>query len=121
MSRVNEILYEGKKILFVDYNGIGPAQIDDILAEARTHISSAPHQSVLLLSDFNDVSYDKDSTQKMKEFSQANTPYVKASAVVGISGLKKIIYNAVVKATGRNIQLFNTLEEAKQWLLTQAD
>jgi len=70
MSRVNEIEYEGKKILFVDYNGIGPADIDAILAEARALISSAPENSVLLFSDFNDVRYDKDSTQKMKEFSR---------------------------------------------------
>ena len=40
------------------------------------------------------------SVEEMKHYSAFNTPFVKASAVVGISGLARIIYDAAVKVIG---------------------
>jgi hypothetical protein len=54
----------------------------------------------------------------MKEFTKHNKPYVKASAVVGISGIKKIIFHAVMLFSGRKIHACDTLEQAKDWLAT---
>jgi len=52
----------------------------------------------------------------MKEFVIHNKPYVVASAVVGVTGLKQIIYNAVMKFSGRKLTAFDSLAEAKDWL-----
>jgi hypothetical protein len=43
-------------------------------------------------------------------------PYVKASAVAGITGLKKIIYDAVLMFSKRNISTFDSIDSAKEWL-----
>jgi len=45
-----------------------------------------------------------------------NKPYVVAAAVVGVTGLKQIIYNAVMKFSGRKLTAFDSLAEAKDWL-----
>jgi hypothetical protein len=55
----------------------------------------------------------------MKRYSAANTPFVKASVVVGIGGLKRVLYQAVVKLSGRNIATLDTVDEAKDWLAAQ--
>lgn len=119
MSRVTSISHKGQSILFVDYSNVGPADLDDILSQARPMIDASQPNSVRLLSDFTQVTYDKEATAKMKKFAQLNTPYIKASAIVGITGLKKVIYTGVVRATGRNIHLCKTLDEAKDWLASQ--
>ena len=41
---------------------------------------------------------------------------VTASAVVGVAGLKKIVYDAVIRFSGRQIATFDTVEQAKGWL-----
>jgi hypothetical protein len=55
----------------------------------------------------------------MKEYAQHNTPYVKASAVVGISGWSKIILIAIKTVTGRDFYLADSMEEAQEWLINQ--
>ena len=55
----------------------------------------------------------------MKEFVHANKPHVRAAAVVGIDGLKKIVYEAVMRFSGRNVPVFPDLETAKDWLVAQ--
>ena len=53
----------------------------------------------------------------MKQFSAHNKPYVKAAAVVGITGLKKIIFGAVMAFSRRNLESFEDMEQAKRWLV----
>jgi hypothetical protein len=55
----------------------------------------------------------------MKEFTKANTPYIKAAAVVGISGLLEVAMSAVAKFSGRSFISFKTRSEAVEWLLKQ--
>ncbi|QTA85302.1 STAS domain-containing protein [Desulfonema magnum] len=42
---------------------------------------------------------------------------VKAAAVVGIRGLQEILFNGVLRFTKRKMRLFNSIEEAKDWLV----
>ena len=119
MSRIQNINYMGKSILFMDYKGIETTEVDGLLAESRPIIDAAPPKSLLLLSDFTDANYDTAITGKVRKFAETNTPYVKASALVGITGIKKIIYNGVVRFTGRKMQICENLEEAKKWLVAQ--
>jgi hypothetical protein len=47
----------------------------------------------------------------------ANAPYVRRAAVIGITGLQRLIYEAVQKFSQRNIPLFDSREEALAWLV----
>jgi hypothetical protein len=38
---------------------------------------------------------------------------------VGVTGLKQVLLNAVIKLSGRKLTAFNTLAEAKDWLSAQ--
>lgn len=118
-GKVNFITHKGKEILFLDYAGSGPADILAIIDEGKKAVSSRPEKAVMTLSDFTDVRFDESTSSAIKEFTAHNKPYVRAGAVVGVTGLKRIIFEAAMKFSGRRLSTFSTIDEAKDWLATQ--
>ncbi len=55
----------------------------------------------------------------LREPLSANKPYVQAGAVVGLSGLQRVVYMAVTQLTGRRLPTLRTQDEAKEWLVPQ--
>jgi len=120
MERVTFIEHKGKKILLEDFSGITPGEeFYEALEQARKTIHSQPENSVLALFDATDGYFDQDVMNKMKEFTTSNKPYMKAVAVVGITGLLKIALMTVSKFSGRDFKTFNTREAALEWLVAQ--
>jgi hypothetical protein len=89
------------------------------LAQAEAYVRTRPPGSVLLLTDVSDLRYDVHGVEAMKNFSSAVTPHIKASCVVGISGVKSVIYRSILRVTGRKIPLFESRGGALDWLAAQ--
>ncbi len=119
MERVQFIEHKGKKILHLNFSYCKPDDILSIIDKAKTVIGKQTQKSVYVLTDVTEAGFNSKVSDSMKDFVNHNKPFVAASAVVGVTGLKQIIYNAVMKFSGRNLMVFNTLEEAKNWLATQ--
>ena len=120
MERIRFIEHRGKRILLIDYSGI--RRTDEAIAtieHVRAFVARQPPRSLLLLSDVKDTHYNSAVLQKMKELAAANEPFVKASAVVGMSGLHRIAYQGVILLTRRKVQTFDTRDEAMDWLAEQ--
>jgi hypothetical protein len=87
------ITHRGKRILYSDYTQYS---IDDFsalkaeLASVEAEICTQPEGSVLLITD-----------------------------VTGITRLKKILFDAVVKFSGQNAKAFDDLDKGKDWLAGQ--
>lgn len=116
-KRVRFITHEGKDILFLNFSNCKADEVVTTIHHAKQIISSRPENSLLTLTDVTDARFNEEVGQSMKEFTAHNKPYVKASAVVGITGLKRIIFSAVVRFSQRNITAFDDIEEAKSWLV----
>lgn len=120
MSRIRFIKHKDKDILLEDFSGLLPGhEYVVLLEEARRLIHSRPEGSVLALFDASDAMFDDDVIGRMKEFTTSNKPYIKTSAVVGITGLRRIALTAVSKFSGRDFKVFDTREEALDWLAEQ--
>jgi hypothetical protein len=119
MERVRFIEHKGKKILHLDFAHAKSDEVLRIIEEARPTIAAQPPKSVFTLTDVTDSGFNSQVSDAMKEFVAHNKPYVAASAVVGVTGLKQIIFNAVMKFSGRQLHAFNSLAEAKEWLAKQ--
>ena len=78
-----------------------------------------PLKSLRLLTDVTQTHYTTEAVNVLKEFSKATTPYMKASAVVGVTGVKWIIVQSLIKLTGRDIKLFDTRKNAREWMAGQ--
>ena len=113
MDRVSFTQYQGKKILIEDFSGLrpGPEFLDTIKA-AQTAITSQPPKSVLALLDASNANYNAEIMGAMKEFVQANTPYIKCVAVVGVTGLLSVALTTLSKAANRPFHSFAKIGRA---------
>ena len=119
MNRTRFVEHQGKKILHVDFSGCDKTTLAPAVEEAKTAIKLLPAASALLFTDVTNTEMSRQTSALIKDFSSHNTPFVAASAVAGVTGLKKLIYNTVMGLTGRSIALFDTIEQAKDWLVAQ--
>jgi hypothetical protein len=119
MERIQFIEHKGKKLLHLNFANCSPDEILAAIVKAKTAISSQPHRSVYTLTDVTDAGFNSKVSEALKEFVIHNKPYVVAAGVVGVTGLKQVIYNAVMKLSGRKLTAFDSLAEAKDWLAAQ--
>jgi hypothetical protein len=120
MERVGFIRHKDATILKVDLSH--PANVEEsltVIKQAKAIIATHPPKSLLILTDVTGTTFNTKAVEEMKRYSAFNTPFVKASAVIGISGLARIIYDAVVKVIGRTVVTFDTEAEALDWLARQ--
>ena len=82
-------------------------------------ICKEPESSVLLITDVTDAHYNPYVVNRLKENTKLTTPHMKAYAVVGITGLMRVVLHSVVMFTGQDIKMCDTIEEAKEWLVQQ--
>jgi hypothetical protein len=119
MKRVHLIQHRGKEILYLDFSNCNVNEVFEVIDTAKKVIRVQQQNSVLTLSNVTGTHYNRDAVQALKDFAHGNKPFVKAGAVIGIDGLKKILYDAVMKFTGRNLPAFDDFEKAKDWLVEQ--
>lgn len=119
MDRITFIEHRGKTILHLDFSHAGKADVLPIIERAKTTIAAQPPKSVFTLTDVTGTGFNVEISDAMKNFVAHNKPYVAASAVVGVTGLKQIIFNAVMTFSGRQLHAFDSLDKAKDWLATQ--
>ena len=76
-----------------------------------------PLNSILCIADVKEGKFNTEMTQQLKDFTKHNEPYIKMTTLVGVEGLKKVIYNGVLLFTKRkNLILKDTKEEALDYL-----
>lgn len=116
---VKFLKHKNAEMLEIDLNGANPTEILEAIKQAKEIIRKQPLSSMLILTNVTNANFNTDVIEGMKEFTSGNKPYVKASAIVGLSGLHKVIYTMVTKFSGRSIPTFDNIEEAKNWLATK--
>ncbi len=119
MDRISFITHDGKEMLLLDFSRLKAHEAIALIEPAKAVISSKPENSLLTLTDVTDVSFNDDLSQQMKAFTIHNKPYVRAAAVVGVTGLKRVIFNAVIAFSRRKLVTFDDRETAKKWLKEQ--
>ncbi|MDI9482659.1 MAG: hypothetical protein QM315_05695, partial [Bacillota bacterium] len=100
--------YEGNEILCLDISNStskDKEKIEEHVNLAKEAVKQYPPKSALMITNVTNTGFDSAVSSLIKEYAQHNTPYVKASALVGISGLQKVILTAVKKITGRDYYL----------------
>jgi hypothetical protein len=118
-DRIQFMQHKGKKILHLNFRAAKAEEVIEIIGKAKAVIGAQPERSVRTLTDVTDAAFNSRVSEAMKDFVNHNKRFVTASAVVGVTGLKQIIYNAVVKFSGRNLVAFDTIEQARDWLSGQ--
>ncbi len=119
-EHVRFIEYKGCQILLIDFEGCQPAETLERIRYARSVIGRQPLASTRTLTMVKNSRFNSQVSEAMKEYTAHNKPFVRAAAVVGLSGLQEIVYNVIIKLTGRNIATFADVASAKEFLASQA-
>ncbi len=76
-----------------------------------------PENSVLLLVDVRDTVGSAEAVQLLKNSTVRTKKHVRKTAVIGVSGYRKVLLDAINRFSGRNITAFDDLDAAKDWLV----
>jgi hypothetical protein len=113
---VRFIEHNGCPILLIDFQGCQPREFLERIRYARSVIGRQPKASIRTLTVVTDARFNRQVSDAMKEYAAHNKPYVRVAAVVGLSGLQEIVYNVIIKLTGRNMATFSDVAAAKDFL-----
>ena len=114
------IQHKGKRILYMDIAVQTTEELIDITERIKPVIEKEHPHSILCLCNVKGSRFNTEITQVLKEFTKHNEPYMYMTALLGVEGLKKVIYDAVLMFTRRkNLVLKNSREEALDWLAEQ--
>ncbi len=122
---MDEIKFEnfnGKEILYVDYSNCGKdtQKVIAILDEILRIYKENPTKAYLAVTNVQNFSFDTEVINKFKAVLPTTNQYIKHQAVIGINdAVRRFLYNSITKFTGTNAPIFDTKEEAMEWLVSQ--
>ncbi|MBR8534252.1 hypothetical protein KEM09_18665 [Carboxylicivirga mesophila] len=120
MRKPEIIHHDGKRIFYMDFTGIrSTPEVEALIKESKDYIRMQPEKSVITLTNIQGMHFNSEIKNAFSEFIGGNKAYVSHGAVVGLSGLQRIVYNGIMKITGRDIRSFETLDMAKDWLVSK--
>jgi hypothetical protein len=118
-GRVQFIRHAGHRILFINYAHCDASMLKAVAEEGHRVIAREKPGTVLTLNDVSGTVFDKESVAVLQAKVAENAAYVQRAAVVGISGLQRLIYESVQAFTRRRIPNFQTRQEALSWLVSE--
>ena len=111
------ISHRNISIVYIDFSGLRKEEeIYDAMENAQRFVRSHYSKSLYTLTNLSGMHFNTDVYTRFIEYAKGNTPYVKASAVVGMVGLMQIFYNSFLRLTGRKVKVCTTELEAKEYL-----
>jgi len=116
MERAQFVEHNSKRIFRMDCRNASLEEMNAVIEECIRQVRTQPEKSVLTLTIAGGSAFSGETIAKLKELARDNAPYVKAGAIVGVTGLYKVVFNAVAMFSKRRFYLFDTPEEAMDFL-----
>ncbi len=110
--------HKDKKILYIKYGSLSKEEMLDQVFKATKMIVDNKNMEILTLSDMRDCFVDEQFMETAKSQGKISLPLTKKAAIIGIFGVKKLLLNAYNAFASKPRVLFNTIEEAKDWLVS---
>lgn len=118
VERVRWIEHKGKKIIYHDLSNLHTDEAIKVLRQFEQLVmENKDNPELVSLTDFTDALIFGDAFDEVKRIAKLVRPILKKRAVIGITGVKKVLYKAAnIFASGAPSKMFNTMEEAKDYL-----
>ena len=116
------IEYKGQSIYYVDYSNIKTnEEFMAVIKQSnsfREKVRSEGKKDLLMLVDISGSFVYGDVLTEIKKAGKITKELTLKEAVVGISGGKKILLRIVQSFTNMNLKVFDSIDEAKDWLVS---
>ena len=94
-----------------------PQSALDAFRDARALMKVQPRDgSVLVLTDVTGSTFNQTVVDQIRELAVHHKPWVKASALFGLTPIMRVICRALLRLTGRDIRVFETRAQALDYL-----
>lgn len=105
--------------LLCDFAGLDGDALQTEIKESDALIMAQPLNSVLVLADLCGIALSGNSLSLFIDTIPRGQKFVRKTAVLGVSGHKKMLFDAVLHITkADNMMIFDDLEKAKDWLVS---
>lgn len=116
---IKQVEYKGKTILYLDYRGLNTFEEQVKIIEDVSKIVEKSPTPILSLANFEGISVGNEFMTRIKDWGKEYQPKIGRQAVLGISGLKNILFQGYLKFTGdKNTRAFDNETEAMDWLVS---
>jgi hypothetical protein len=107
-------------IVLQDFSGLtDPGAGFVFIEEARRFMEDQRRGETLVLTDVSGSTFNQEVIDAMKALAEHHKPWVRASALVGLTPLMRIVYRAVVALTRREIFVCESRHEGIVYLLSK--
>ena len=110
---VEVMTYNGKEIVYLNMDGLDEAEQLKAIDECDKVFSSK--SNILNVTNVANTVTTNTVTTKANDLNNKHRLNIKAQAVVGVSGMKRII----AQGMNRKMYFAKSLEDAKEWLVKQ--
>jgi len=114
------INYQGYPVFYQDFSGhdhLNSAAALQELAEVEALVLEQPPHSLLVLADFRNTQIGKELMDLLTASSRITQAHVKKTAVLGVTGPKRILAGMLASLTGQEFTLFEQPSQALDWLI----
>ena len=120
MERIVEYVSDGKSFVSIDLSGLNSvAGLAALLEVLNSVFEKYPELSVYLLINAAKFTFDSEIKSILADSIAQNKKKVKAIAVFGADGAKKLLISSMIKLADRtNMRFTFTKEKAVEWLLS---
>ncbi|MGL1888622.1 MAG: hypothetical protein OCD76_19070 [Reichenbachiella sp.] len=115
-DRISLVPYKDIKVLYTDLSGLPMEDAISVLEETLILVPKYPERSVYSLLNVKGMRFGTDVMKTFNKVGKNNGPYVKATAVCGLTSMTRLLAKGVVSASKRKADFFNEPEESKEWL-----
>ncbi len=117
-SRMIWVNHKGTDILYEDYTNLRGVEIAELVPAITQITIKEDYTNILLLLNLNNSFANKDALDAFGASGKISKDRLTKTAVLGITGVKKILLNVVNRIANLGAKAFNTEEEAKDWLIS---
>jgi len=119
-NRVSQIWYKSKKIYLTDWTNLKTPDVAfQAIEESTSYIEKLNEFNLLEIIDVTGSFASPQVLGALKESGKRTKKFSKRKAIVGVTGSKRIILAGVNRFIDGNINGFNTIEEAKEWVVSE--
>ncbi|HEX4385243.1 MAG TPA: hypothetical protein VH083_19925 [Myxococcales bacterium] len=105
-------------IVLQDFSNFADAETAlGAFAEARAFVQLQPRGSILMLTDVTGSNFTQPVIEGIRDLAVHNKPWVRASALFGLTPIMRVICRALLALTGREIKVFETRTQAMAYLM----
>jgi len=116
-GRVQFMSYRDHRILLLDFTNCSPQEVGEVADQTPAIVTQEPTASVCVLADFTGAEFNREAVERIKVATAIDKPHIKRTAWVLDHNMPKALYDSVRTFSGRDFPIFNTREEALEYLV----